>query len=291
MKNLNLFLAGLIFILAGCKPEPSEDSSVKTYDVHGIMRQIAPDRRSATIQHDAIAGYMPGMTMDFNVRDTNELNGLSAGDEITFRLMVTETNSWIENVHFVAHQIEKVTNNEVLIHVASDELEQGDVLPDYELMAESGKRIHFSDFHGKALAFTFFFTRCPLPDYCPRMNRNFEEAREMLLADTNAPANWQLLSISFDPEFDSPEVLANYAGLYRGTNADHWLFAAASTNTLAQLAPRVDLMVMRQSATISHNMRTVVLDPNGKIFCQFDGNAWTPEQLADAIKKAARVQP
>lgn len=255
------------------------------------MRQIAPDRRSATIQHDAIAGYMPGMTMDFNVRDTNELNGLSAGDEITFRLMVTETNSWIENVHFVAHQIEKVTNNEVLIHVASDELEQGDVLPDYELMAESGKRIHFSDFHGKALAFTFFFTRCPLPDYCPRMNRNFEEAREMLLADTNAPANWQLLSISFDPEFDSPEVLANYAGLYRGTNADHWLFAAASTNTLAQLAPRVDLMVMRQSATISHNMRTVVLDPNGKIFCQFDGNAWTPEQLADAIKKAARVQP
>ncbi|HVU27661.1 MAG TPA: SCO family protein [Verrucomicrobiae bacterium] len=291
MKRLNFLLAGLMLVLAGCKRASPENSSIKTYDAHGIVRQIASDRRVITIQHDTIANYMPAMTMDFNVKDTNELNSISPDDEITFKLLVSETNSWIEGVHFVAHQIENITNNEVLIHVASDELEQGDVLPDYELTAESGKRIHFSDFRGKALAFTFFFTRCPLPDYCPRMNRNFEEAREMLLADTNAPANWQLLSISFDPEFDSSEVLANYASLYRETNAGHWLFAAAPTNTLAQLAPRVDLMVMRQGATISHNMRTVVLDPNGKIFCQFDGNAWTPEQLADAIKKAAQVQP
>ena len=84
-------------------------------------------------------------------------------------------------------------------------------------------------------------------------------------------------------------MLRNYAGLYRGNSADHWLFAAAATNTLAELAPRLDLMVMREGASISHNLRTVVLDPNGIIFRQFDGNDWTPQQLADAVLQAAHL--
>ena len=169
------------------------------------------------------------------------------------------------------------------------ELKQGDLLPDYALTTEDGKQIHFSDFRGKALAFTFFFTRCPLPDYCPRMNNNFEETRKILLTDTNAPTNWQFLSISFDPEFDTPAVLSNYANVYRGDDANRWLFAAAATNVLADVAQRLDLMVMRQGNNISHNLRTVVLDPQGRIYKQFDSNQWTPQQLADAIMQTARL--
>ena len=168
------------------------------------------------------------------------------------------------------------------------ELKPGDPLPDYALTAEDGRQIHFSDFRGKALAFIFFFTRCPLPDYCPRMNNNFEQTRKILLTDTNAPTNWQFLSISFDPEFDTPAVLSNYANVYRGDDTHRWLFAAASTNVLADAALRLDLMVMRQGNNISHNLRTVVLDPQGRIYKQFDGNQWTPQQLADAILGAAR---
>jgi len=118
------------------------------------------------------------------------------------------------------------------------------------------------------------------------MNRNFREARQILLSTNTAPANWQLLSISFDSGFDTPERLSAYAKFYRGEDANRWRFAVASTNTLAGLAPKVDLSFWREGGSIAHNLRTVVLDPTGKISRQFDGNEWTPEQLAAAIIEA-----
>jgi protein SCO1/2 len=294
MKRLDCFLGLLLFVIAVCKLEAAPDASqtnIKSFDARGVVRQIANDRRKATIQHEAIVGYMSAMTMDFNVKDTNELNGISPSDEITFKLDIGENESWIEGVHFVSHQIENVTNNTFVFHVPSAELKTGDLLPDCEFTDENGNTVHLSDFRGKAVAFTFFYSRCPLPDYCVRMSKNFSETRQLLLATANAPANWQLLSISFDPEFDSPQMLSNYADFYRGADTNRWLYAAAPTNTLAHLAPQLDLMVMREDGNImSHNLRTVVLDPQGKIFRQLDGNQWTPQQLADAILAAARKQ-
>jgi protein SCO1/2 len=264
------------------------DSSTKSYSARGVVEQIATDRHKVTIHHQAIPGYMMEMTMDFPVQNTNELNGISPGDKITFSLIVRENDDWVENVQRVGHSTDIMTIAMPMSHVMLSELEPGDLLPEGELLAEDGRHIHFFDFRGRAVAFTFFFTRCPLPDYCPRMNNNFEQTRTILLADANAPTNWQFLSISFDPEFDTPEVLSSYAGFYRNGDASHWLFAAASANALANLAPRLDLMVVHQGANISHNLRTVVLDPQGRIARQFDGNNWTPQQLADAMLEAAR---
>jgi protein SCO1/2 len=252
--------------------------------VRGVVQALPPDLRHARIKHEKIPGYMAAMTMDFSVKDTNALAGLAPGDEITFTLVVTEDDDWIENIRRTG---QAGVTGPVGWHVAEPELRAGDVLPDYEFTSETGRGIHFADFRGSAVAFTFFFTSCPLPEYCPRMNKNLAEARSLLLASTNAPANWQLLSISFDSAFDEPAILASYAGIYRGTNADRWLFAVASTNTLAGLAPKVDLNFWRENGSISHNLRTVVLDGNGKIFKQFDGNEWTAQQLADAIRAAA----
>jgi cytochrome oxidase Cu insertion factor (SCO1/SenC/PrrC family) len=120
------------------------------------------------------------------------------------------------------------------------------------------------------------------------MSRNLTETRKLLRSATNAPADWQLLSISFDSALDLPPVLSGYAQFYRGDDTNHWLFAVASSNTLAGLAPKVDLSVWREGGVLSHNLRTVVLDPAGKISRQFDGNDWTPAQLAAAIIEAAR---
>jgi len=294
MKRLNYLCSLFLLVFAGFKLEAAPDAgqtSVKTYDARGVVRQIADDRRKATIQHQAIAGYMPAMTMEFPVKDTNELKGILPSDEITFKLVVRENDDWIEDVHFVAHEVENVTNNTFAFHYSSVELKPGDLLPDCGFTDENGDAVRLSDFRGNALAFTFFYSRCPLPDYCVRMSKNFSETRQLLLAMTNAPANWQLLSISFDPEFDTPKMLSSYADFYRGTDTNRWLFAVASTNTLSGLAPRLDLMVMREGDSImSHNLRTVVLDPQGRIFRQLDGNQWMPQQLADAILQAARGQ-
>jgi protein SCO1 len=293
MDRRNFFVVVLLVIMTSCKLKAASDDSppsARTYDAHGVVRQIATDRGAVTIQHDAIAGYMPAMTMEFPVKDTNELHGISISDEITFKLAVRENGDWIEGIRFVAHRIENVTNGVVMIHVPVAELQPGDVLPDYELTSETGGKIQISDFRGRVLAFTFFFTRCPLPDYCPRMGKNFAETRQLLLTMPDAPTNWQFLSISFDPEFDQPAVLSSYANYFREGNPDRWRFAAVSAAVLADLAPKLDLMVRPDGSGISHNLRTVVLDPQGRIFRQFDGNQWLPQKLADAMLAAARQQ-
>jgi protein SCO1/2 len=271
----------------------AEDSSTKSYPARGVVEGIAPDLRQVTIHHQAIPDYMMEMTMDFPVKDTNALSGISPGDKITFTLVVGKDDEWVENIRRAGSSGETITNKITMPMGATNktmaELKPGDLLPDCALTMEDGSVIHFSDVRGKAVAFTFFYSRCPLPDYCPRMNKNFFEARSILQADTNAPANWQFISISFDPGFDTPETLARYANYYRGADTNRWLFAIAPTNALAQLAPQLDLMVMRDGENImSHNLRTVVLDPQGKISHQFDGNQWTPQQLADAMRQAAR---
>lgn len=294
MKRL-LFVLALLSAGAMASEVRGADPAKENEQFHaarGVVREIAFDRLKAVIRHEAIANFMPAMTMEFIVRDTNELNGVAVGDTVTFSLATTAETHWIQGVRKVAgatNTLSTVTRDSTSPDRIA-ELKPGDPLPDCELLAEDGKRIRFSDFRGKALAFTFFFTRCPLPDYCPRMGNNFAKARELILGKTGAATNWQFLSISFDPDFDKPEILAGYANAYRGDNADRWLFAAAPRKVLHELAPRLDLMVHRDAdGGISHNLRTVVLDPRGRISRQFDGNEWTPQQLSNALIAASRV--
>jgi protein SCO1/2 len=278
--------------LTGCKPDSqpnaAEDSTIKTFEAQGILREVSPDHRTATIQHQNIPGYMPAMTMPFNVKVPQELDGIEIGADITFKLVVRTNEHWIEDIHFLALRIENLTNNAFVSPVYVSRLKSGNIFPDGELLAENGEPIHFTDFRGKALAFTFFFSRCPLPEYCARMAGNFFKTREALLADASAPTNWQFLSVSFDPGFDNPDILTAYGDYAHGTNTDRWLFAAMPTNVLASIAPKLGLVVLPEGEGITHNLRTVVLDPLGRIFWQFDGNNWTPEQLTDAIRQAAR---
>jgi len=291
-KSLRLFFGFLPLLAAISNPASAapntDDRTVQSYPAHGVVEQIAPDRSQVTVHHQAIPGYMMEMTMAFPVKDTNELSDVSAGDKISFTLVVGRTNAWVEDIHRVGHNDTIPANSMPMTSGMFSMLKLGDMLPDGELVTEDQHHIHFSDLRGKAVAFTFFFTRCPLPNYCPLMNRNFDQVRTLLLSETNAPSNWQLLSISFDPDFDTPQILSDYAVEFRGTNSAHWLFADATTNTLAGLAPRLGLMVMRQGDNLSHNLRTVVLDPQGRIYRQFNGNQWTAQQLADALLEAAR---
>jgi protein SCO1/2 len=289
---LNRICLPLVLVFAGSAlAMPMADYIEMRYSTAGVIEKIAPDLRQATIYTDTIPGYMKQMTMDYPVLNTNEIHGISAGDRISFLLVVTKTNDWIENVRYIRHSVvtnQMPANSDDSAGAMTGELKTGDELPNGTLIAEDGQRIQFSRFRGKAVAFTFFYTRCPMPNYCPLMNRNFAAARSLILSEADAPTNWEFLSISFDPQDDTPGALANYAQLFRGDNTNHWAFAAATKAALAMLAPALDLMVIRQGDAISHNLRTVVLDPRGRIARQFDGNQWTPQELADAIVQAAR---
>ena len=151
---------------------------------------------------------------------------LRAGDSVSFRLNVTSTNGWIDHV-FKTGSVQIIEQGSVhpIVQVVRDvpPLNPGDELPDYHFTNELGRTISTSQFRGQALAFTFFFTRCPYPNFCPYVSRGFEETQQKLLALPNAPTNWHLLSISFDPDNDTPAVLKDYATLH-DYNPAHWSF-------------------------------------------------------------------
>lgn len=276
---------------SGMQASPLESTNIiRSFLARGVIREMPVDRQTVVVRHEAIPGFMPKMTMAFNVRDTNELRGLMAGDAITFRVRANEEESWIEGIqragtNDLAPLPPADPSSAALLHVA--QMKPGDVLPDAALLAEDGREIRLSDFRGRALAFTFIFTRCPLPDYCPRMNQHFNLARELLLQRPGGPTNWQFLSISFDPEFDKPGVLNRYAYSYRGKNEDRWLFAAAPTNVMASFVNQLDFRFANEGGSFLHNLRTVVLDPQRRIYRQFDGNKWKAGELADALAEAA----
>jgi protein SCO1/2 len=234
---------------------------------------------------------MMEMTMDFPVRNDAELKGLSIGDQINFNLVVDSTSAYVQDLHRTGHSDQPAASALPMGTPPENpaRLQPGDPFPPVELLAESGRVIHLADFRGKAVALTFFFTRCPLPNYCPLMNRNFAATRQLLRTEPGAPRNWQLLSISFKAGFDTPATLMSYASFFRGKDAASWLFASARPDTLSQLAPRIGLMIMGQDASLTHNLRSLIIDPQGRLFRQFNDNLWTPQQLADAMIAAARL--
>ncbi len=267
---------------------PIEPTNVnRVFIARGVIRELPVGGRTLVVRHEEVPGLMPKMTMAFTVHDTNELQGLHPGDTITFRVRATEDQSWIEGIQRANGPVSTPTPISPVPPPQIAELKPGDMLPDAQLLAEDGNAIHFSDFRGRALAFTFIFTRCPLPDFCPRMNHGFAQARDLLLRSASGPTNWQFLSLSFDPDHDRPEVLASYARGYRGDNRDRWTFASASTNVLASLVPKLDFRFANEDGAMIHNLRTVVLDPLGRIHRQLNGNKWVPQELADAMTEAA----
>ena len=262
----------------------------RSFNGRGVIQEVPAGGQTLVIRHEAIPGFMPKMTMEFTVRDTNEVRGLRAGDEVAFCVKANDEESWIEGLQraapsgFPPPRVRPIAS---LGQIAK--LKPGDLLPDAELLAENGRPVKFSEFHGKALAFTFIFTRCPLPEFCPRMSHRFSNARDLLLHMPGGPTNWQFLSISFDPEFDTPGVLARYADNYRGQNPDRWVFAAAQASVLAPMTSQLDFRYADNEGSLVHNLRTVVLNPQGRIYRQFNGNQWTAGELAQALAEAAQL--
>jgi protein SCO1/2 len=283
-----LLSALLICSAVSCKQE-------KVYQVNGIVREVLPERRRAKIEHEAIPGYMAAMTMTFDVKERKELDGIEPGDKISFRMVVTEKDGWIEGIHKTGRAAAAPAPDPApggLQQVREvDPLKEGDTMPNYHFTNELGQPISLSDFKGQALALSFIFTRCPFPTFCPRMSDNFAEAQKKLEAMPGVPENWHLLTISFDPEFDKPSVLKSYGERFKA-NPKHWSFATGEKIDITAITEQFGLIFWKsdpqQSANISHNLRTVVIDASGHVQKIFPENTWKVDDLVQEILKAAR---
>ena len=170
--------------------------------------------------------------------------------------------------------------------VVSRELNVGDLLPDAPLRREDGSEFRLRDFHGQAVAITFFYSRCSAATFCPLVGRNFNVAQE-LLAKMGAGGKCHLLSISLDPARDTTEVLAAYAKGYEA-DAQLWTFAATSEEDIRLIGEAVGLEYKRVGDRIDHNLRTVIVDAGGYIRHIYRGDAWTPQELAAELTATAR---
>ena len=288
MSSPPIFFALLALLLFGCDrraPRAVTDAPrVSAYEVSGVVRKIDAPRGKAVIAHDAIAGYMEAMTMEFDVTEVESLTALQPGDVIAFRLSVNDTRSWIDQVRKTGR-----VENTALPTTETGALPPGTPLPDCALVDQRGAAFRLSDFKGRALAFTFIFTRCPLPDFCPLMNRNLAETQRELSTD-GANANWHLLSISFDPEYDTPARLTEYALAYE-TESGRWTFATGASDDIGKLGGAFGLMVARDGGQIDHTLRTVVIDAAGRVQKVFAGNEWKAAELIDEMRRAMSVKP
>jgi protein SCO1 len=290
----------LLFLVTACNDQktaehsrpdvPPEDAQV--YTVRGVLKQIKDNGRIAVIDHEEIPGFMRAMTMPLEVKNPAELKKFKPGDTISFRLVVTETDFWIDQIQPAAAQESQPRRSRPAVRIVRDvdPVEVGDMLPEYQLTNELGKVIHLSDFRGKALAMNFIFTTCPIPTVCPQMSSQFAEVQSKLKARPDGPSNWHLLSISFDPEIDTPGVLRAYGKRF-AYDPNHWSFATGSLIDITALAEQFSQTFWTEGETLNHNIRTVVVNTQGRIQSIFSGDAWTSDQLVKELVIAAAAQP
>jgi protein SCO1 len=284
-KVLSIVLIMLALAASQCGGTKSENE--KRYPVTGKVIAINKTEKTATINHDEIPGYMESMTMDFTVKNDSDLDKMRPGDRITGDLVVTDTSSWIEIMAITQGGSELTPTT-----IVPGEPKPGDEIPDFALVNQDGKPIRLSQYKGKALALTFVYTRCPQPDQCTLMSNNFAVVEKDLQQHTDAYSKTHLLSVTFDPKYDTPKVLRSYGashtGRYSGEAFKHWEFATGTTDEVKRLAEYFGVRSFKDSATGSekliHSLRTAVIDRQGKLVKLYRGNEWKPAEIAADLK-------
>ena len=293
-----LFASSLLAfaVLAGCHTgqragtQPSSTANYKVYKLRGKVASTDAARGEVTVNHEAIPGFMEAMTMPYKLKDSSILGELHPGDLITADLLVSpdpNADYLLDHIVVVA-QARPDYKPKVSYHVPAP----GDVVPDYKLRNQDGRTIHLSQFRGKALLVTFIYTRCPSPNFCPRMMHNFASL-EKLIAANPAIFGAHLLSVSFDPDHDTPARLKAYRATYIGSDAKnvfaHWDLAVPDKPTLLEMAKFFNLGITTEAdSTITHTLSTTLIGANGKVVRFYPGNEWTVEDvLADLQGMAA----
>jgi protein SCO1/2 len=310
-KNLLLKVLPLVgaLLFAGCAEKTANpnasttDTNRQVFQVKGLLKELKQNGKTVVIAHEEIPDYMVAMTMDFDVKDKNELKGLQPNDYLAFQMVVTKDDGWIENLRKVpapapadAGKVITLgstngTNEPVTFRRSPivEPLSLGDKVPDYKFTNQFGTPISLAQYQGRALGVTFIFTRCPFPTFCPRMSQFFQKAQTALKAQANT--NWSLLSLSFDPNYDTPERLLRYSTPYN-LDSNHWQFATSDLWTVDGFSEQVGLTFYRATPTSlpEHNLRTLVIDAKGRLQKIYLGNEWTPEEFAEEMLKAAAVK-
>jgi protein SCO1/2 len=260
---------------------------VTRYPFTGRVISIDSQTESALIDGDNIPGFMDAMAMSYKIKPAATPPQLAPGDSISAEVVVVGPDSknadappdyWLENVKVASHSQPATTPN--ALHIPGP----GEAVPNFAFTNQNGEHISLKRYAGRVVLVTFIYTRCPFPDFCPRMSANFAEAYKQLAANPNV----HLLSLSFDPEHDTPKVLRDYGFSVAHTNDPalftRWEFAAPTAADLPKIAGFFALTVKPEGGLITHTLSTAVIGPDGKIVKWYHGSDW---QVSDLITEAS----
>jgi protein SCO1/2 len=285
-------------LVAGCTKSGSSGAApataageLKTFPIRGKIVSVDAAKGSVELNHDAVPGFMGAMTMRYRLKDATVVRELHPGDQITAKLQVRKVGDDFDDAMLdeivVTAQARPDYKPMVQYHVPM----AGDAVPDFKLVNENGKTIHLAQFKGRVVLLTFIYTRCPLEDYCPRMNKNFAQIDKALAADPAIYRQTHLLSVSFDPKFDTPTILKSYGGIYTGGDSRafaHWDFAAPDESELQAMEQFFDVGVTPgEAGTLNHSLSTALIGKDGKVLVWYPTNEWTPAEVLEAMKSAA----
>jgi protein SCO1/2 len=267
----------------GCrKPEPT-----RSFPMRGQVLSVHADRQQLTVKHEDIEGLMPGMTMTFPVASVELLKNREPGELIyaTLELAGTEARlTQIERTGFSA-----LPDDSNAAAIAGNLLEVGDLLPDAAFIDQRDRRRSMAEWRGTVVMLTFVYTRCPLPTYCPLMDRHFAALQGALAADATLRGRVKLVTLSFDPEFDTPAVLAAHGAKLKA-DPDVWTFLTGDRATVDKFAARLGVGINRPAGIpeVTHNLRTALVGADGRIVKIYSGNEWTPAKAIDDIRGLLR---
>lgn len=269
----------LFLLLASCSTRPSTDE--RSYELTGQILSVAPERREVVIRHEDIKGFMAGMTMPFTVKDAELLEGKARGDLVTATLVVGETSAYLSTLTKTGHE----TLEEPPPPDRPAVLREGDLIADEPLIDQDGASRPFATLRGHRVALTFSYTRCPLPNFCPLMNRHFAAVQKAVRSD-RALADVRLATVTLDPAYDRPPILKAHARLFDADPAI-WSFLTGEPAEVARFGDQFAIVNEpdeKDPSQIVHNLRTAIIGPDGRLVKIYTGNEWTPAQLLADLK-------
>jgi protein SCO1 len=260
----------------------------RCFEVKGRIRSFEADGKTVHIAHEEIPGFMPAMEMPFTVKDASLLKGLTPGDLIEFQLLVNKDDSWITTLKRTSGPAGPAAAMPATPAGSEEQpIEPGQQVPDFALIDQHGRPLHFHDFHGKAVVLTLIYTRCPLPNFCPLMSKKFASLQKQFGKQLSGKV--QLLSISFDPEFDTPETLQRYASLYQQDDKN-WTFATGTPAQINAVTGVFGLIREPSNGFINHDLRTALISPGGKLVHVWRSNIWTPSEVYRMVQETLQAR-
>jgi protein SCO1/2 len=276
----------LITFSGSCNREKSQaSSSTKRCAFKGKVVSVDKNAGTANVDNEPVAGFMDPMVMPYSMKPASVLDQVQPGDSITAEVVVEPEKYWLENVKVTGHS-QPPAKPAASVHIPSP----GDEVPDFKLVNQSGKNISLHQYRGQTLLLTLIYTRCPFPDFCPRVSHEFAAIDHQLRADPARYGKTHLLSISFDPEHDTAKVLRAYgyecAGSKDPSLFARWEFSVLPQTELPEFADYFALTYKEEGGLITHSLSTAVISPDGRILKWYHGADWQASDLLQEIAAA-----